>query len=368
MENESIIIYFTTFAFTILGFWYKNSISLFTVQIIWFYILLAGNTASIDMLVNLSIYEEADVNGFGIYNGLCLLGKYLFLDYLEFNALLVLIATILLGGIIKKCSKNPCAVMSFILIYPLIDMVIQKRWFIATSVIFPAIYCLLKDGKVYKLLFLVLVLVASLIHEAALGYVVFILLPVLKKTKNKRMFIIAMFSISAIFCIFLTDLLGQISLIGEARAELYFSVLHEKIKYPILSFILWSGLQIGFLFLFYRLYKWGEKTGYNATFVFNAENLLIANFIALLFIPFYYWEPVFWRINRNILIFDYIAITNYLPINQIYNVSLIRNLIAFLFYLFISSLLLYCGASAGYESVVKPVFNDNILNDFLGYL
>lgn len=80
---------------------------LFSIQILWMYILIAGNTLSINMGVHSRIYFSAeDGNLQKIYALLCYSSDIMGLDFIEINTILVAFTTILIVYIIKNISNR----------------------------------------------------------------------------------------------------------------------------------------------------------------------------------------------------------------------------------------------------------------------
>lgn len=364
MEIDSVYILtiIITISLIFLGLIKRTSNILFSIQILWMYILMAGNTLSIDMGVHNNIYISAeDGNIKDIYSLICYLSSNIGLDFVEMNAIIVALVTILIVYIIKKYSKSPCFVLSLLYIYPLTEYIIQKRFFTAFAVVLLSmVFFLFRKGYIYILLYIIGIIIAGKIHSSAFAYLIFLLVPFLENTKRKKVifvfFMIIVTSISPI----MPELVG---IIEESKSETYFEVLHEKIKYPILNTFLWSGFHIGFVYLFHCFYKIIDKSILNIKQVSFIKHVYYINICSLLFIPFYAWEPTFFRFYRNLLLLNYISISTVLPNNQIFHKSVFYRTSVYFLYTIIAFICIYFFASAGYEAMVYPILYNNLFFD-----
>jgi len=260
MEVGGIFFLAITLLLVLGGMLEKNSKLLFLLQVIWMYILLAGNTFSIDITVNQDIFDWAQTEQFTLYDYICYIaGSYLGMKYLTMNAWLCLCIFTLLAILLWKYTTNPCFILSLLFCYPFADMVIQKRWFIASALVLVSFLFLLKGNKKGIIIFTVFVLIAAEIHAAALGYLVFLSQPLLHRLRHKRVLLAVFIGLTTVIMPYLPALLAQIPLIGEVKVAFYFEVLHEKIKYPLLNFSLWTGFHVLWVLLFRFVYFHAKK-------------------------------------------------------------------------------------------------------------
>ena len=213
----------------ILGFCYRKSKFLFFIQGIWLWILIGFNSGGIDYDVNEDIFLHSRKSlSFGealtyIYE----LFKDHNLDFYVYTAVTSLVACIIIFGVIYKCSKNICLVASLIYLYPGIDFVIQKRYFLCMSILFLAIQFLNKKGKKNKIIYIILVLIASLCHSSALLYIVpFIFMFIPERYKYK--IIIAMGIIGIIGSRYVSRIVSLIPFISSNKVQLYFVELSQN--------------------------------------------------------------------------------------------------------------------------------------------
>lgn len=359
MESGTVLLMLITIILILVGLVKKNSLILFILQLLWMYILTAGNFNSADMMVhqNIFIASQSGENQ-TIYGALCYLFGHEGFDFIGMHAVLCIFAFISIYYFIKKYTLNYCFVMSLYFLYPFIDNVIQRRFFIASIVAIYAIIFIMKNSRLSKLVAIFLLVIAGLIHQAAFGFLIFLLLPFFKRMKNYKTILMVFFIVVLGLMPIMPDIFKNF--FGEAKVELYFLILHEKIKYPIFNFILWGGFHLGFVYLYYNFYK--ICNNYIKEMEFE-KNVLYINIISILIIPLYYWEPTFIRIYRTLIIFNYIAIANILPIGQIYYRPVFYVGLKYIVYSVIAFICIYFFAGAGYIEIVEPIFSNNILID-----
>lgn len=360
MEIGTVFFMLITLIFVILGFIKKNSIFLFVLQLLWMYILLAGNLNSIDMGVHQLIFESSQSgDNYTLYSYLCYLSGTNGLNFIQLNAILLIFAIGAICYIVYNFSKNYCFVMSLYFLYPFIDCVIQKRFFISSIIGLIGMIFLFKNKK---FIFSLLIIISGFIHQAAFGFFIYLLIPILMRSKNKKIILIFLLFIVILLMPFITDILSIF--FSSEKVELYFNILHEKIKYPILSFILWSVFHIGFVYLYYRFYK-SCKIYIKDSSIDFISFVWYLNLISLLIVPLYYWEPTFIRIYRSMILFNYISISLVLPKGQIYYKKVFFNALNFIIYSIIAFIGVYFLLGAGYESIVEPIFLNNILLEIM---
>lgn len=361
MEIGATLFTVITVLLVLAGFIEKNSKFLFILQIVWMYILLAGNTSSIDISVNQDIFDWAQMEQFTLYDYICYgAGNYLGVQYLTMNAGICLCIFVMTAVLLWKKTKNPCFILSLIFCYPFSDMVIQKRWFIASAVILVGLFFLLKGNKKGTALFGVFVLLAAEIHAAALGYLVFLGNVFFHRVRHKRLVLFGLISVAVAIMPYLPTALALVPAIGEAKVLFYFEVLHEKIKYPILNFFLWTGFHVGWVVLFRFFYIWAKRNMLEQASK-ALDVLYELNLLSLVFIPLYYWEPTFWRVSRNLLILDYVFLARMMPVRYVYSLGSFRCYTLYITYAVLTFFLIYFGAGAGYEALIQPIFMNNVL-------
>lgn len=358
MTDIALVSMSVTILFIMAGFIKKNSVFLFILQAVWMWALLAGNTNSIDYGVNSAIFDFAEADSGIPYQSVMYWFARQGYDYFAFNAVVATSALILLYILIYKKSQNPCFVMSLIFIFPFVDFVIQKRFFIASilSILFLYIF-IAKKGLLWKIIAVLFFILAVTTHEGTALFLMFFLYPLFVRCHRKKLFFGVFFFLALILAAFLPQIAAMIPFVGEARAELYFVTLHEKIKYPMLTTLVFTLMHTGFVLLYYWLYRCSSAHGRTS---YMGKAILYLDVLSLLILPAYYWEPTFFRMFRTLLPFNYIAISNMMPVGQIYKKKLFFQGVRYIVFAGIIFLGYYFVLSAGFDVVAQPIFEDNI--------
>lgn len=361
MNSSTIIGLIITFCFVILGLIFPKSKKIFYIEIIWTWILLALNYAGVDYKVHTNIYESASLSGLSITNSwlyilICYLAKTLNITFYFLNMLINTVGLFLINRVIDKSTEKKAYAGAFLLIYPLVESIIQKRFFIASCFAVYGLFFMLKKENKYKIKSLICLLIAGSLHQAAFAYLIFWLLLQIDYKKMRK--IIYIFLIGA-FCSIpiIPKIAGYI--FPSGKVQLYF----YDLKVSIDNAGCWMILH----FMFFILISLFVKKVKNNNEKDNSYEIEIykLNMISLLLIPLYYYEPTFIRIYRGLLVFNYILIANKeskLTKNRFYFTAL------WLLYLIIVYLLIYVITGSGFDSVVEPEFANNYFIKFLAGL
>lgn len=299
---------FITIALILLGFIRPKSKIIFTIQIVWMWILIGLNNGGTDFPVYKGIfYQSNEINIFDQTDGLLYTMYYIFKNMgqtlILANAFLTLITLFFIFIKIPRFSNKYSMIGSLMLMYPLFDNVIQKKNFFASGLIILAFFILFDDKCKYKkIISFCLILVATRIHSSCIIYFIFWLLSMLDIEKIKK--ILPYLLVIAFVAIPVLPKIASI-FIQESKVELYFYTL----KISSIDSLLWMILHSVFTFIIHLIHK--QSTDMLTKDEIKYENNVYKlNLILLLMLPFYYYEPTFIRIYRNLMIFNYILIAN----------------------------------------------------------
>lgn len=348
-----------TFLLCLLGFLLQKSKILCSIQMIWIACLTCFNTYSVDWLSNYSIYQDAD-NYTGFFGWLMKLFRYRFnVDFYLFNGVLALISLLLIFFVIVKISNRPSLVLSLWLIFPLIDNIIQKRYFWVFGYVVLAMYLLftIKNKKIGIIVYECLILLACNVHSA---YVLFIILPIFMLLSRKKQFLIVLAIILLEFILYnrLSTIIGGVMADNDGRAELYLGTVS---RLPIISILFWGIWQGSQFWIIYKMFKDDANK--------EATKIIDLNLLFLILIPLYGFDSVFTRCFRPILLFNYIAITNKISIQNDAGHIYMNKKILFLFVMYVIMTLFsfylfdMSTISQGFDTMIKTIYvNNSLLN------
>lgn len=314
MYQGAIIGIIITVLLIIGGFFFKKSMSYFWLQIIWMCILIAGNTDNMDFFGNSNIYYTASTdmgsqnNPFTrVYYWLCAVAKNRGMDYITFNGILATAATIIIAIIIVKLSKNPSTAASFFMMYPLMSSIIQKRYYLAMALTILGMYVLLsKKSRIVKsILYVAIITCAVFFHTASIfcySLIIFWWIPDKYKIK-----------IAIAGMVIMTLIRGKLSSIMmssndsvlSSKSEFYFETIASNNMWHYLFWMCWHLLFVVAILYLVRNTQAPKMWGKDYTYF-----LWAINWWSLLIIPLYSFDPVFTRIFRCVIFYNYIAVSN----------------------------------------------------------
>ena len=293
-----------------------------------------------------------------LYDAIVQFGKNLNWNFVIFNGFFAFVATFLILITILKQSKYPSLVLSFWYIFPFLDNIIQKRAYYALGIIIVTLPLLFsKNHKWAKLVFFELIILLSLqIHSFAIYYFTLPFFLLLDISWQKR---IAIFFV--VFGLVFKNILQMITsfIFGNqdklnAKASLYFDTLAQNGS--LLHTLFWLFWQILLLSIIIYIYKRDIKNQ-------KLKVILSMNWWGLTLIPLYSFDPVFTRVFRAVLLFNYIEIANFLSKSREekkWSDKLIV-LIAQLGFLFISFYFFDFNSRLGIQEMIYSIFENNWL-------
>lgn len=369
MNQGAIVGVIITLILIALGLIIRKSKILLLLQTTWIWILMVFNTDSADFTNNSGLYYLANnthmfsQNFFGsAFFYFSTIAKRLGMNYLTFNGILATISTLIIAAIILRYSSNPCIVISFFMWYPLVSSIIQKRWYFAMGILVLAVsILLLNKSKVEKTIWLLLLITfACMFHAGAVYYYTLVLYYWIPDKWKKYVSIIGFI----ILTLGKNQLSGILSTSSNSdlsdKSKVYFQTLASNNIWHFIFWICWQLLFVGLIFYLIKRQSVREILGDN-----YCNFLWLINWWSILIIPLYSFDPVFNRLFRIVIIFNYIAISNLLlikdrKISKINFYSNIYQLILCISTFFIVNAL----AGAPIDQLVFPIFNSNIVLNF----
>lgn len=335
------------------GLIFKRSRIVTIFLLTWEYILIGFNDGGPDIDTYHLMYAESSIVNFGfskggLWSSWNVLTKNLGLNFIQSHALIMIAVMILMYVGIRKLTKNVNFVFALMMIYPLPDMVIQRRQIIAMVVIIYALH-FLKDKKFFhQVCFLSLVLVAYGFHEMSLLFLPLIIVPYLNVNHIFRTVLLFEF-----LSIFISTVMMKYAtnFFSESKIALYTESLQiSKIK--TIPFII---VHVAMIMLAYYLSKQKQNSAESNS---SDELLLKISMISIVYTPLYFTNTTFFRYFRSIIP----ALFAYLSDDQrelekrwkffFISVLSVIGLNLFFYVLF---------GQFGFEGLILPIFRDNVL-------
>lgn len=363
MSNETGIVVFTGIhiVLILLGVFFRKSNILFAIQGLWMVILFGFNCGGMDFIGNENIYLNATPK-VGLYDMFTNYLSYSFrmhgIDFVHYNLYVGIMVFLLLFWVISKFTANRSFVLSLIMIYPFVEFVIQKRYFYCMVLLVCAMAFLNMKNRFGYIGFCILVFIAMQFHASAAIFYVFVIYYLLPKKYRKKVFV----SLAILFAVgyrFIPDIASKF--VAAQKVQLYFYTLAGNSSF--FKFIFWVCLHCSYIYLF-RWFVGKEKVEQNKQL---SSNVLDYNYISLVFMPLYAFDPVFFRLYRPIIIWNYICLANciqhrkhFITLSKVKMIILQVGLCVGTFIIF------YVLVGAGFDKQVVPIFDENLfLNQFV---
>lgn len=292
----------------------KNNNIINVLMLVFCIILVSGNTKTYDYEAFATQYYLGTKNYFEIsYFLLSMLFSSLGFSFDLFKFIVLGGSFLLINTVAKKYLSSRLLLYFCYLLYPLAHDAYNIRNTIAMGIVVYAIMKLTEGGRKNQIKFFGLIILAASFHKVSLVYLVFIFVEKLKNpTTMKYVFLFIIFEILgfSIFIIFHKNLL---EVLANYIANLTFveTVMSpDKLGYLIhkgrFGFLLYGFINIGFIIALWLCLK--VKKIRDDSYNNFASSLFYINIILLLLIPFYALNSNFFRIYRNIIVLNYIAI------------------------------------------------------------
>lgn len=225
------------------------------------------------------------------------------LTFQYFKTIIYVICLILLFEIVKKITGRSYSLFwGLYLIYPALVDIVQIRFFLAMIICLIGLFFLKKGNFISIILFLVFLFLGTTIHNTVIFYLLFLLVPIIRKNKRR-----------AVESIFLIDILLLIFNNSLKSFALSFST-DKQMQYFNTNISGWALIVLIILFsLIAYLSNAISSTLNSCSFVsssdkLNSEFLASCNICMLLIIPFLPLAFNFFRLERISWIILYILL------------------------------------------------------------
>lgn len=337
----------------LVGLIFKRSRIVTIFLVTWEYILIGFNDGGPDIDSYHQMYVGSSLVNFGFNKGELwtawnVLSKNLGLNFIQSHALIMVPVMIIMYVGIRKLTKNVNFVFALMMIYPLPDMVIQRRQIIAMASIIYALH-FLKDKKFFhQICFVGLIIGAYGFREMSLLFMPLIIVPYLNVNHIFRTMLIFEF-----LSIFLSTIMMKYAtnFFSASKVALYTDSLQiSKIK--TIPFLI---IHVAMIMLAYYLSK--QKKDY-AESNSSDELLLKISMVSIIYTPLYFTNTTFFRYFRSIIpaVFAYLS-DDQRKLENRWKFFFISILSVISFNLFFYVLF----GQFGFERLILPIFRDNAL-------
>ncbi len=297
------------------GLFFRNNKLFYVIQIVFIFILMAGNTDNADYTIYYNRYEHVDwfmTNTEWLFNNIIVFSKNIGMSYEMWRKVVSLFYCIVIGIIVYKMSKDSCnTTMSLLMIYSVFIDNVQLRQTLAMLFGFIAIYFLFKYKNSNKNFFIILSIVFILlgggIHASTYLYLL-LLIPFIIDKKNYFYAICGIIFVFFLLLIFNIGFLSKIGefLISEDKMNIIFSEDSVNLTFERTK----RFLLIGFISIIYILPYIYFKYFNNKIFNRNMDLLFKMNIIMLCAIcPLIFVDLEFYRVFQILILFNIIGCT-----------------------------------------------------------
>lgn len=340
----------------------KRSPFITILLLIWEYILIAFNNGGPDIVNYYAMYNESVINentftfGAGHFWTMWnVFSKNVFnLDMVHSHALIMIPVMLLFYLGIRKLTPNVNFVFALMMIYPLPDMVIQRRQVIAMAFIVYALHFLKKKNIINQILFIVFVMIAYGFHEMALLFLPILIVPYL----NVDSILKTMITLDIVSFI-LVPLLSKYatSIFSVSRVELYTT----QLQISAVKTIPFVVIHFSIVLLLYYLHKLYLKSNIRER---QDDFLLKISMISTIYSALYFTNTTFFRYFRSLIPASYAYFAND---SRKFGDRIQMQVIVVLAVIGLNLFFYVVFGQIRFDGLILPIFRDNILFNPLGY-
>lgn len=286
------------------GLLIQNNRILAIIQAIWIWCIIGFTNGGMDFAENEVIYKNTVNSNIGssitwVSN---LLGKctnIIGMEYWKYNAVVTAVLFLIVYLIIVKNDKKISLFYSLFMIYPLVDSVIQKRFFIAFIFCVISLIAMKKNNIKVSVITIVL---AIGFHFSAIIMIPYLFMDFILKKHIKAIWIILVIEMYII--LFKRNWISI--LLGENSAKV---ITYMNSNISLRAGILFAGVQLMLVLL--TLYIENDNLFLkNLSKNASCNYIMRINIFSLLFIPLLFMDSTFFRFYRIIMVVTYSDIGN----------------------------------------------------------
>lgn len=363
-----IIIYMILLVIFFLSCIIKKSRILMLLQFFWCWLLYGLNTGGADYIENEAIYligryylyDNIKIGTTWLADLLYIIFNRLNFSYIEFNLITGLIAFGIVFFIVWKISKAPNIVYALLMVYPMSEFIMQKRFFLAISLIMLGIYWFSTiDNKIKKnIALLICILLAVGLHFSTIFYLSLFCMNIDENKGIKhKLKIVFLLIIGGIPILIIGTKWG---LISQEKISNYLSGDTSGISlYKIPYFFL---LQVYLYYVTFLLYK---KKNKGCKFEFN---FMKYSKLLLFLLPTYFINTIFRRYYIHLIPLNYILMSDDYILNLnskktiTVHLSLVINVLIIIYLAFIETRFF---GDIGFDKLIVDLYRNNLIFKYL---
>lgn len=288
---------FTVIIF-IIGLMLKKSKIVSFIQIIWLWIIMGWNSGGMDFNGNEIIYFQSgklNFSGFSsgwLSNIITFICHKFELSFIQYNILTTGVALIILYFLIISETDRPCVAIDLFYLYPFLDSLVQKRYFLGMIFIILGIHFLIKRKYVN---YIVCVLLALGFHFSFLIFFPLVFIHWFNLKREKYVLIVCLV-LELLVITQGTTILGHFFSLSKLQYYIFDSSYSSKVIGAV--YALWLMTEI---FVVDKMLKNLESNT-------QTDFVIKLNKIFLIFVPMCYFESAYLRYYRVVIIWTYIII------------------------------------------------------------
>ena len=291
-----------TLVLIIAGLLWRRNIYLTAVSLIWIWLIMSFNYDGVDYSGNEIIYLYADKSAENFPLSLLNYFSYMLvdtahelsLDYWEYNGVVVTVLLSFLGLFLLKNVRNHTAYLSLFMIYPMMDSVFQKRFFIAMML---CMFSLWYAAHNERIKYMVLAIISMGFHFTAVFSVLYVLIAYIRE--KSKLIVILLFFCEIAIILFFKDYILMIMAADNAKISEYIG----GNAISIFAGISYIATQVVFVYLTDIILR-------NYVDDKSVDFIRGLNISSLFFMPFLMADAVFFRFYRIIMMIVYVYVVD----------------------------------------------------------
>lgn len=293
-------------------------------------ILFGLNTHNADMKNYISVYEHIYTYGSYIdidigFEFLMKLVARITSNYQIFLSLYSILCVILLSNyLLRVCNsyKSICIVLLLYFIYPYILDTVQLRFYLASLIVLNATLLLGEEMNLFEnTKFIILVVFASLFHKIAIIYIILLMIQIKKNNLFFPMIFFTVLTSLIIFPLFLDGILIKLNfqkyLLYLGNPESIFIIIFFLLYFLGQAFMVWlidvsSQKYFNSIASLITYLKSNSLKQHLENTSSEGKKLIKINLVMLATLPMIFITIDFYRIQRSMLLLNYVFFSNFL--------------------------------------------------------